>query len=113
MRSVKVEIKNGTYYLLENIEYKGVKCSIDDYSDGVSMQRWWARILFNPKEYAQGLFPAFIHDEMCRNKHLYDRKESTQYLVDLWRQNGLNGWKCFLVKHSVNIFQYFKGGWKS
>ena len=55
------------------------------------------------------LIAALVHDVLCEN-HNYvdnDRKFSTRVFNGLLEASGVNAFKRFLMKHSVNFFQRF------
>lgn len=108
---LKYAINEDKFVTLHTLEYDNIKVPKGFIFDGVTVKAPFTTI-FSTKDLRQGIEASCFHDYMCQHKDKYTREYATKILVDLWRKNGLNKWKAFIVKISVNVFQYFKGGWK-
>lgn len=76
--------------------------------DGASIPRLFWRLIGSNTD-NQFLIAALIHDVLCEN-HGYvenDRKFSTEVFNALLEASGVNKFKRFLMKNSVNTFQIF------
>ena len=110
--------KNGLFFNTESYVYLdyGTQVIVPPFedSDGPTL-KGFTRLLFSLYEYNLGIPAAHLHDYMCRHKEEYDRKISTQMLVDLWVRAGLPKWKGALVGFGVNLYQLLQNGseWKS
>lgn len=100
------------YITLKQIKYDGIIVPKGFEFDGVTVKAPFT-LLFSNKDLRQGIRASCFHDWMCKHKSDYTREYSTRVLVDIWRQDGLNYWKSVFVKISVNVYQYFVGGWKN
>ncbi len=78
--------------------------------DGASIPRFFWRIIGSNTD-NRFLIPALVHDVLCEN-HAYiddDRNFSSQVFNALLEASGVNPFKRFCMKHSVNFFQRFCG----
>lgn len=99
------------YVTLQDLEYDGIKVPRGYVFDGVTAKAPFT-FIFSTKDLRQGIRASCFHDWLCQHKPEYTREYSTKVLVDIWKQDGLNGYKAFIAKISVNIYQFFTGGWK-
>ena len=99
------------YITLRRIKYKDITIPKGYIFDGVTVKAPFT-MLFSNKDLKQGIYASCIHDWICQHKEAYYRKDATDILVKIWQEWGLEPVKAFIVKISVNIFQFFKGGWK-
>lgn len=99
------------YVTLKDLEHDGIKIPKGYVFDGVTVKAPFT-LLFSTKDLRQGIRASCFHDWICQNKKNYTREYSTKVLVDIWKQDGLNKYKAFIVKISVNVYQFFRGGWK-
>lgn len=112
IKKLNFAIYKNNYVTLRNIMYKNIYVPKGFIFDGVTVKSPFT-FIFNSKDLRNGILASCFHDYMCKNKSEYDRKYATDILVSLWKKEGLSSFKSFIVKISVNIFQFFKGGWKS
>lgn len=106
------EINGLNYITTEELQYDGIIIPKGFEFDGVTVKAPFT-LLFSNKDLRQGIRASCFHDWLCQHKSDYTREYSTNVLVDIWRQDGLNYWKSVFVKVSVNVYQYFVGGWKN
>ena len=99
------------YVTLRDLEHDGVIVPKGYVFDGVTVKAPFT-FIFSNKDLRKGIKASCFHDWLCLHKSEYSRKYATYMLVDLWRQDGLNPVKCWIVKISVNFYQWLKGGWK-
>lgn len=99
------------YVTLHDIEHEGIKIPRGYVFDGVTVRAPFT-FIFSNKDLRKGIRASCFHDYMCQNKKDYTRKFATDILVDLWRKEGLNRYKAYIVKICVNVYQMIKGGWK-
>ena len=99
------------YVTLRDLEYDGVIVPKGYVFDGVTVKAPFT-FIFSNKDLRQGIKASCFHDWICLHKSEYSRKYATDLLVNLWKRDGLNSFKSFIVKISVNFYQFFKGGWK-
>lgn len=109
---IEFGVKDIHYITLKKMEYKGVIVPKGFEFDGITVKAPFT-FLFSNKDLRRGIKASCFHDYMCKHRENYSRTFATNILVDLWRESGLNIVKAFIVKISVNVFQYFRGGWKS
>ena len=103
---------SGIYYItLKELKYDGVIVPKGFVFDGVTAKAPFT-FIFSTKDLRQGIKASCFHDWMCQHKSEYSRNYSTDILVDLWQQEGLNRYKAYIVKVCVNLYQLIKGGWK-
>lgn len=98
------------YITLCPLEYKNIKIPAGFRFDGVTVKAPFT-LLLSTKDLRQGIRASCFHDYLCRHKDIYSRKYATDILVEIWRADGLNKFKAYIVKISVNFFQWLKG-WK-
>lgn len=103
-------IYNGKYVTLESLKYKDIEVPSGFEFDGVTVKAPFT-LLFSNKDLRQGIRASCFHDWMCRHKAEYTREYSTKVLVDIWKEDGLEAFKAWLVKVCVNLYQRVKG-WK-
>lgn len=102
----------GTNYVtLKDIKYDNIIVPKGYMFDGVTAKAPFT-FIFSTKDLRQGIRASCIHDWMCEHRSQYTRKYATDVLVDIWKEDGLNGYKAFIAKISVNVYQFFRGGWK-
>ncbi len=80
--------------------------------DGATIPRFFWRFIGSNTS-PEFLIPSMIHDVLCEN-HSYidnDRYLSTIILERLLYCSGVNGFKRWMIKHSVDNYQKIKGGW--
>jgi hypothetical protein len=80
--------------------------------DGATIPRIFWRVIGSNTDNAF-LIAALVHDTLCEN-HGYidnDRQLSTDVFVALLQESEVPGYKRFLMKHSVNMYQALFGGW--
>ncbi len=81
--------------------------------DGATIPRFFWRFIGSNTS-PEFLIPSMIHDVLCEN-HAYidnNRYLSTIILERLLYCSGVNGFKRWMMKHSVDNYQKIKGGWK-
>lgn len=98
------------YITLRVLEYKNISVPKGFEFDGVTVKAPFT-LLFSNKDLRQGIRASCFHDYLCKHKDLYSRKYATEILIEIWRADGLNTFKAYIVKYSVNFFQWLKG-WK-
>ncbi len=117
------EIKNKPFINLKELEvwlfdYKkkneyNFKIQKNYTWDGASIPRVFWRLIGSKSE-SEFLIPSLIHDVLCEN-HGYiknDRYFSTQVFKKLLKVSKVSSFKAWLMFHSVDNFQKFKG-WKN
>lgn len=108
---LKFAVKDFDFITLKQIKYKNIIVPKGYIFDGVTVKAPFT-FLFSNKDLKQGIRASCIHDWLCQHKDQYTLTEATNILIDVWKHDGLENFKAFIVKLSVNIFQFFKGGWK-
>ena len=98
------------YCTIKPLMYKGIKVPAHFVFDGVTVKAPFT-LIFSNKDLRKGIKASCFHDWMCKHKDLYRRKQATKILVELWKENGLSTWKCWIVYICVEIYQLFNG-WK-
>lgn len=98
------------YVTLQPLEYKGIEVPKGFVFDGVTLKAPFT-FIFSNKDLRQGIRASCFHDFMCRNKGKYSRGQATDLLVEIWKQDGLERFKSWIVGFSVNFYQWLKG-WK-
>jgi hypothetical protein len=81
--------------------------------DGASVPWLFRRIIGAPTDNSF-LIAALVHDVMCEN-HQYvmnDRYFSSEVFNSLLESSKVGKFKCYLMFHSVNVFQRFFGDWE-
>lgn len=99
------------YVTLRDLEHDSVIVPKGYVFDGVTVKAPFT-LLFSTKDLRQGVRASCFHDWLCEHREEYTREYATDMLVDIWKQDGLNGYKAFIAKISVNVYQFFTGGWK-
>lgn len=99
------------YVTLHDMEYDGIKVPRGYVFDGVTAKSPFT-FIFSTKDLRQGIRASCFHDWLCEHRSEYTRAYSTKVLVDIWQKDGLNKYKAFIAKISVNVYQMFNGGWK-
>lgn len=99
------------YVTLKDMEYDGIKVPKGYVFDGVTARAPFT-FLFSTKDLRQGIRASCFHDWICEHRAEYTREYATDVLVDIWRKEGLNRYKAYIVKICVNVYQMIKGGWK-
>lgn len=107
---IEFGVKDIHYITLKEMKYKGVIVPKGFEFDGVTVKAPFT-FLFSNRDLRRGIKASCFHDYMCKHKENYSRTFATDLLVELWKKNGLNPIKAWIVKESVNIYQLFKGGW--
>lgn len=100
-----------SYVTMHDMEHEGIKVPRGYVFDGVTVKAPFT-FLFSNKDLRQGIRASCFHDWLCLHKSEYSRTYATDVLVDLWKKDGLNKFKAFIAKISVNVYQFFRGGWK-
>lgn len=98
------------YKTLKQLKYDNIVVPKGFEFDGVTVKAPFT-LLFSSKDLRKGIKASCFHDYMCKHKEQYTRKYATKVLVDLWRKEGLNRYKAYIVKVCVNAYQMIKGGW--
>ena len=94
-------INGDKYHTLVSLEYEGIKIPAGFEFDGVTVKAPFT-FLFSNKDLRQGIRASCFHDWMCNHKDRYRRETAT---------DGLEAWKAWFVRWSVNLYQWLKG-WK-
>ena len=98
------------YRVLSPLFYGGIKIPAGFEFDGVTVKAPFT-FLFSNKDLRQGIRASCFHDWMCNHKDRYRREYATNVLVEIWREDGLEAWKAWFVRWSVNLYQRL-GGWE-
>lgn len=96
------------YQTAVSLEYKGIIVPKGFVFDGVTVKAPFT-FLFSNKDLRQGIRASCFHDYMCKHKDRYSRKFATDILVKIWMEDGLEYWKAYFVRLSVNLYQWFNG----
>lgn len=96
------------YVTLSDLSYKGINIPKGFEFDGVTVKAPFS-LLLSSKDMRQGIRASCFHDWLCLHKDVYGRKYATNILVEIWHEDGLNTFKAWIVKISVNLFQFFRG----
>ena len=99
------------YDTLRDVEHDSVIVPKGYVCDGVTVKAPFT-FIFSNKDLRKGIRASCFHDWLCEHRSQYTREYATKVLVDIWKQDGLNGYKAFIAKISVNVYQFFRGGWK-
>ncbi len=99
------------YVTLKDLEHDGIKIPKGYVFDGVTVKAPFT-LLFSTKDLRQGVRASCFHDWLCEHREEYTREYATDVLVDIWQKDGLNKFKALIAKISVNVYQFFRGGWK-
>lgn len=108
IKSLEFAVYGIKYVTLRDLEHDGVIVPKGYVFDGVTVKAPFT-LLFSNKDLRQGIKASCFHDWLCQHKEQYTRQYATDILVDMWRKDGLNPFKAWIVKVSVNIFQWLKG----
>ncbi len=103
----KTDLKVKITYLSEEYEFSIPR----GYTwDGASIPRFFWRLI-GPKTSPDFLIPSMIHDVLCEHHDYidFDRYLSTIVLERLLYCSGVNAFKRWIMKHSVDNFQKFQG----
>lgn len=111
MQTIDFAVYGINYVTLRDMEYKGIKVPKGYVFDGVTARAPFT-FLFSTKDLRQGIRASCFHDWLCEHREEYTREYATDVLVDIWQKDGLNKFKAFIAKISVNVYQFFRGGWK-
>ena len=103
-------IEGINYITIRPQEYKNIIVPAGYEFDGVTVKAPFS-LLLSSKDMRQGIRASCFHDWLCQHKENYSRKYATDILVDIWREDGLGSFKAYIVKFSVNFYQWLKG-WK-
>lgn len=99
------------YVTLKDLEHDSVIVPKGYVFDGVTVKAPFT-FIFSNKDLRKGIRASCFHDWICEHRSEYTRKYATDMLVDIWKKDGLNKFKAFIAKISVNVYQFFRGGWK-
>lgn len=99
------------FITLRTIKYKNITVPKGFEFDGVTVKAPFT-VLFSTKDLRQGIKASCLHDWMCQHRAEYTRQYATKVLVDIWQQDGLGKFKAGIVELCVNVYQWFRGGWK-
>lgn len=111
MRDVIFAVYKTNFITLKYLCYKDITIPKGFIFDGVTVKPPFT-IIFSNEDLKRGIRASCFHDWMCQHKELYSRRYATDVLVSIWRKDGLSPFKSLIVKYFVNIFQFFRGGWK-
>lgn len=111
LNSLDFAVYGINYVTLRDLEHDSVIVPKGYVFDGVTVKAPFT-LLFSTKDLRQGVRASCFHDWLCEHREEYTREYATDMLVDIWKQDGLNGYKAFIAKISVNVYQFFTGGWK-
>ena len=111
IHSLNFAVYGQNYVTLNALKYENIEVPSGYVFDGVTVKAPFT-FIFSNKDLRQGIRASCFHDWLCLHKKDYSRKYATDVLVDIWKEDGLNSWKAFFVKISVNLYQKFQGGWK-
>ena len=100
-----------SFITTKELKYKDITVPKNYKFDGVTV---WIpfTVFFRSKDFVRGIWAACFHDWLCDNRKNYKMTYATNILIELWKEKGLSSFQAFLVKISVNTYQFFKGGWK-
>ena len=108
INSLNFAVYGINYVTLRDLEHEGIKIPRGFVFDGVTVKAPFT-FIFSNKDLRKGIRASCFHDYMCQHKSEYSRKYATDVLVDLWKQDGLSPFKAWIVKISVNLYQWLKG----
>lgn len=111
LKDLDFAVYKTNYITLRVLYYDNIIVPKGYIFDGVTVKPPFT-IIFSNKDLRQGIRASCFHDWLCNHKSEYELKYATNILVNIWREDGLNIFKSFIVKFFVNLFQIFKGGWK-
>lgn len=98
------------YMLNQDVRYKEIFIPKGFIFDGVTLKFPYS-FFFSSKDIYKGIRAALVHDYMCKNKNIYNRKRATDILIEMWLEDELPLWKALFIKPAVNLYQFLKG-WK-
>ena len=96
------------YKTIKELTYKGITVPKGFEFDGVTVKAPFT-FLFSNKDLRQGIRASCFHDYMCQHKDKYKREYATDILVEVWQEDGLEDFKAWFVRWSVNLYQWFNG----
>lgn len=96
------------YRTIKELKYKDIVVPKGFEFDGVTVKAPFT-FLFSNKDLRQGIRASCFHDYMCQHKDKYKRKYATDILVEVWQEDGLEDFKAWFVRWSVNLYQWFNG----
>lgn len=96
------------YRTVKELKYKDITVPKGFEFDGVTVKAPFT-FLFSNKDIRQGIRASCFHDYMCRHKDKYKREYATDILVEVWQEDGLEDFKAWFVRWSVNLYQWFNG----
>lgn len=111
LNSLDFAVYGINYVTLRDLEHDSVIVPKGYVFDGVTVKAPFT-FIFSNKDLRKGIRASCFHDWLCEHRSQYTREYATKVLVDIWKQDGLNGYKAFIAKISVNVYQFFTGGWK-
>lgn len=101
-------ILGNEYVTLKKLQYMDIEVPEGFVFDGVTIKAPFT-FIFSNKDLRQGVRASCFHDFMCRNKTQYKRKQASLILADLWKQDGLNPFKVWIVFWCVELYQWCRG----
>lgn len=96
------------YRTIKELKYKDIVVPKGFEFDGVTVKAPFT-FLFSNKDLRQGIRASCFHDYMCQHKDKYKREYATNILVEIWQEDGLEDFKAWFVRWSVNLYQWFNG----
>lgn len=96
------------YRTIKELKYKDIVVPKGFEFDGVTVKAPFT-FLFSNKDLRQGIRASCFHDYMCQHKDKYKREYATDILVEIWQEDGLEDFKAWFVRWSVNLYQWFNG----
>ena len=96
------------YVTLRDLRYDDITVPKGFVFDGVTVKAPFT-FIFSNKDLRQGVRASCFHDFMCRNKTQYKRKQASLVLTALWKQDGLNPFKAWIVFWCVELYQWCRG----
>lgn len=106
---VEFMVIDDAYITIKELVYKDIVIPKGYMFDGLTI---WIpfTMFFGTQDIRRGIKASCFHDWLCDNRQNYTMTEATKILIELWK--GLSPFQAFLVKISVNIYQFFRSGWK-
>lgn len=108
LRQLDFAVWQDKYVTLRSMEHEKIKIPAGFVFDGVTVKAPFT-FIFSNKDLRQGIKASCFHDFMCQHKDIYTRTEATTVLIKLWKKDGLDSFKVWIVKVAVNVYQWFKG----
>lgn len=96
------------FVTLKRLQYQNIDIPEGFVFDGVTVKAPFT-FIFSNKDLRQGIRASCFHDFMCRDKTKYERKYASRILVDLWKQDGLDSVKAWIVFYCVELYQWCRG----